>query len=93
MQCRRVDETCGIANWGIALSDWGNPFAPGMKEESQLRAGRESAERGKTAGAKTERERAYQTAVGKLYQRIRGHAAASALDSVSRRHGRSGREI
>src|ERR1700730_13302429 len=42
---RRVDETCGIADWGIALSDWGNPFAPGMKEESQLRAGRESAER------------------------------------------------
>src|ERR1700740_848864 len=23
------DPTCGIAYWGIALSDWSNPFAPG----------------------------------------------------------------
>jgi len=61
------DETCGIAYWGIALSDWSNPFAPGMKDKSQLQAGRESAERGKTVGAKTERERAYVAAVGKLY--------------------------
>ena len=22
--------TCGIAHWGIALSDWSNPFAPGI---------------------------------------------------------------
>jgi len=61
------DATCGIAYWGIALSDWSNPFAPGMKDKSQLQAGRESAERGKTVGAKTERERAYLAAVGKLY--------------------------
>ena len=61
------DATCGIAYWGIALSDWSNPFAPGMKDKSQLQAGRESAERGKTLGAKTERERAYVAAVGKLY--------------------------
>jgi hypothetical protein len=24
------DGTCTIAYWGIALSDWGNPFAPGI---------------------------------------------------------------
>ncbi len=63
----KEDATCGIADWGIALSDWGNPFAPGMKDKSQLQAGRKSAEGGKTAGAKTERERAYVAAVGKLY--------------------------
>src|SRR3977135_4513908 len=40
------DTTCGIAYWGIALSDWSNPFAPGMKDKGQLQAGRESAERG-----------------------------------------------
>ncbi len=62
-----VDATCGIAYWGIALSDWSNPFAPGAKDKSQLQAGRESEERGKTVGAKTERERAYLAAVGKLY--------------------------
>jgi hypothetical protein len=61
------DPTCGIAHWGIALSDWSNPFATGMKDRGQLQLGRESAERGKIVGAKTDRERAYIAAVGKLY--------------------------
>jgi tetratricopeptide (TPR) repeat protein len=62
------DATCGIAYWGIALSDWSNPFAEGMKDHGQLQAGRESVERGKKVGAKTDRERAYLAAVGKLYR-------------------------
>jgi hypothetical protein len=62
-----TDETCAIAYWGIALSNWSNPFAPGEKDKSQLQAGRESAERGKAVVAKTERERAYIAAIGKLY--------------------------
>lgn len=61
------DATCGIAYWGIALSDWSNPFALGAKDKSQLQAGLTNAERGKTVGAKTERERTYIAAVGKLY--------------------------
>jgi tetratricopeptide (TPR) repeat protein len=61
------DATCGIAYWGIALSDWSNPFAAGMKDKSHLQAGQESVGRGETVGAKTERERAYIAAVGKLY--------------------------
>jgi hypothetical protein len=61
------DPTCGIAHRGIALSQWSNPFAAGMKASSQLQAGRESAERGKTAGARSERERAYIAAVASLY--------------------------
>jgi hypothetical protein len=61
------DPTCGIAYWGIALSDWSNPFAPGAKDKSQLQAGRENLERGKAVGAKTEREREYLAAVDKLY--------------------------
>jgi hypothetical protein len=60
------DSTCGMAYWGIALSDWSNPFALGTKDQSQLQAGWESAERGKKVGAGTERERAYLAAVGKL---------------------------
>ncbi len=63
----KSDPTCGIVHWGIALSQWSNPFAAGMKDNSQLQAGRESAERGKAAGAKTERERAYIAAVASLY--------------------------
>jgi hypothetical protein len=61
------DASCGIAYWGISLSDWTNPFAPGMKDKGQLQLGRESAVRGKNVGSKTERERAYVAAVGKLY--------------------------
>jgi len=61
------DPTCGVAYWGIALSDWSNPFAAGLKDKSQLQAGRESVERGKTVGTKTERERAYISAVASLY--------------------------
>ena len=63
----REDPTCAIAYWGIALSDWGNPFAPGIIDMSLLQLGRESAERGERRGAKTDRERAYLEAVGKLY--------------------------
>jgi tetratricopeptide (TPR) repeat protein len=63
----KSDPTCGIAHWGIALSQWSNPFGAGMKDKSQLQAGRESAERGKVAGARTERERAYIAAVANLY--------------------------
>jgi hypothetical protein len=63
----REDATCGIAYWGIALSDWSNPFAPGMKDKGQLQLGRQSMKRGKIVGAKTERERANLVAVGKLY--------------------------
>jgi tetratricopeptide (TPR) repeat protein len=87
------DAACGIAYWGIALSDWSNPFAPGMKEKSQLQAGRESAERGKTVGAKTERERAYVASVGKLYsdyestpQRARLIAYRDAMTEVAAKY-------
>jgi|ERR1035438_539924 hypothetical protein len=89
----KEDATCGIADWGIALSDWGNPFAPGMKDKSQLQAGRESAEGGKTVGAKTERERAYVAAVGKLYsdyentpQRARLIAYRDAMGDVAAKY-------
>jgi hypothetical protein len=62
------DPTCAIAYWGIALSDWGNPFAPGAIDIRLLQLGRESAERGARRGARTDRERAYLEAVGKLYR-------------------------
>jgi hypothetical protein len=87
------DATCGIAYWGIALSDWSNPFAPGAKDKSQLQAGHESAARGKTASAKTEREQAYIAAVGKLYsdyestpQRARFIAYRDAMAEVAAKY-------
>lgn len=63
----QADAACGIAYWGIALSSWSNPFAPGAKDTSQLQAGQKSVERGQTVGAKSVRERSYLAAVAKLY--------------------------
>src|SRR5271154_4156584 len=63
----REDPACAIAYWGIALSEWSNPFAPGQQDKGQLQLGRQSAERGKERGTKTDRERAYLEAVSKLY--------------------------
>ncbi len=87
------DPTCGIAYWGISLSDWSNPFASGIKDKGQLQLGRESVERGKSVGAKTERERAYLAAVGALYtdfesapQRVRLLAYRDAMGNVAAKY-------
>lgn len=87
------DSACGIAYWGIALSDWSNPFAPGKKDQSQLQAGYESVERGKAVGTKTDREREYLAAVGKLYsnfqsipQRARLIAYRDAMKEVAAKY-------
>ena len=89
----REDASCGTAYWGIALSDWSNPFAPGMKDTSQLQAGRDSAERGRKLGAKTEREQSYLAAVSKLYsdyestqQRTRLIAYREAMGEVAAKY-------
>ena len=89
----KSDPGCGIAYWGIALSQWSNPFAVGMKDKSQLQAGHESAQRGQATGAKTERERAYITAVAKLYadfgttpQRTRVLAYRDAMENVAMKY-------
>ena len=75
------DASCGIAYWGIALSEWSNPFAIGSKDKSQLQAGRTSAELGAKTGTKTERERAYISAVTNLYQNFENTAQISRLIS------------
>jgi hypothetical protein len=86
----KSDATCVIAYWGIALSQWSNPFAVGLKDQSQLQLGHESADRGKALGAKTDRERAYVAAVAKLYgnfestpQRARFIAYRDAMEAVA----------
>jgi tetratricopeptide (TPR) repeat protein len=63
----KADSSCAMAYWGIALSQWSNPFAAGLKSASQMQDGRRAAEQGQAIGAKTDRERAYITAVSKLY--------------------------
>ena len=87
------DATCTIAYWGIALSDWGNPFVPGLKDKSLLALGHESVERGDRLGATTDRERAYLVAVGKLYgdfestpQKARWLAYRNAMETVASKY-------
>jgi hypothetical protein len=89
----KEDPTCAIAYWGIALSDWSNPFAPGQKAKGQLELGRQSAESGMKLGAKTERERAYLAAASSLYndfestpQQVRLLAYRDAMGSLAAKY-------
>jgi hypothetical protein len=88
----KTDPSCGIAHWGIALSSWGNPFAAGIRPAPQLQLGRDAVERGRQAGAKTDRERGYVDAVSHLYadaqkndQRARVLAYRDAMADLSAR--------
>jgi hypothetical protein len=87
------DPNCAIAYWGIALSDWGNPFAPGLVDKKLLQLGHDSIEHGEALGAKTDRERGYLAAVEKLYgdfetapQKARWLAYRDAMDNVANRY-------
>jgi hypothetical protein len=62
-----ADPTCGIAEWGLALSRWGNPFTASLRPIKQLEQGLADVQRAQRIGAKTERERAYITAAAALY--------------------------
>jgi hypothetical protein len=62
-----ADPSCAIAEWGIALSRWSNPFAAGIRPAGVLQQGRAAVEHAKAIGTKTERERAYVDAVSRLY--------------------------
>ncbi len=87
------DPSCAMAYWGIALSNWGNPFAAGLKPQAQLEQGLKAVEQARATGAKTERERAYIEAVAHLYddaantdQRSRILAYENATAAVSAAH-------
>lgn len=67
-QILATDSTCAMAYWGLALSNWTNPFVVNARGEAQLRAGREFTDRaGQLAAAATGRERGYVKAVARLY--------------------------
>ena len=60
------DPSCGMAWWGVAMSRWGNPFAP-ARPVAALEQGREAIAKARAAGAKTERERQYIEAAAALF--------------------------
>jgi hypothetical protein len=81
------DSTCAMAYWGIALSRWMNPMAPGVRVPAQLAPGKQAADAAlRVASRATARERLYIKAVETLYenyehvdQRARVDAYAQAM--------------
>ena len=75
----KADPECGIAYWGIALSLLWNPHtAPPAKN---LAEGAAAIAKGKSVGAKTQRERDYLDALGAMY------ADYDKVDHRTRLHG------
>jgi hypothetical protein len=74
----KADPSCAMAEWGIALSRWSNPFAVGIRPAGPLQQGRDAVARARTIGTKTDRERAYVDAVSQLY------ADAATVDQATR---------
>jgi hypothetical protein len=63
-----ADSTCAMAQWGIALSRWSNPMAPGNRSVAQLQQGKLAVDAAtRLASGASERERGYINAVGMLY--------------------------
>lgn len=77
-----ADSTCAMAQWGLALAYWNNPFAGGPEGED-LAAGARAAERASAIGAPTERERDYIAAVAALYRDYSATSNARRLESYS----------
>jgi hypothetical protein len=72
-----------MADWGIALSSWGNPFAPGLKPRARLEQGREAIEAARAARPKTRRERDYIAAASELYDVFEIRIQQRRLDAYS----------
>jgi tetratricopeptide (TPR) repeat protein len=64
----KADPGCAIAYWGIALSQWGNPFGANNRSPQTLQGGWASAQKGLALGPKTPREREFISAVAELYK-------------------------
>lgn len=84
------DPNCAMAHWGIALSQWGNPFA-GLKAARTIELTKASIDTAIKTGSPTARERAYIAAVGQLVtsvdpttQGARMAAYETAMENVSR---------
>lgn len=89
-----ADPNCAMAQWGLAMSRWTNPMAPGNRAPAALAAGRQATEAGaRLAANATQRERDWIAAVGQLYQgyetrdqRTRQVAYADAMGALSAKY-------
>ena len=87
----KADPECGIAYWGIALSLLWNPHA--TPPAKNLAEGAAVIAKGKTVGAKTQRERDYIDTLGLMYadyekvdHRTRLLAYAKAMEQLAQRY-------
>src|SRR6266700_4925815 len=87
----KADPECGIAYWGTALSLLWNPHVP--TPAKNLAEGADAIAKGKSVGAKTQRERDYLDALGAMYadyenvdHRTRMQAYAKAMEQLAQRY-------
>jgi hypothetical protein len=85
----KTDPACAMAYWGIALTQWGNPFA-GLRSAPAIAAGKAAIEKGQTTGSPTAREKGYIDAAAGLFssadpgtQRARVLAYEHATETVA----------
>jgi hypothetical protein len=86
------DPSCGIATWGIASVLIGNTFSVGPNP-AELQRAQQAIERGRTIGAKTQRERDYIEAVAAYYdhfterlQPVRMRSLSDAFEVLAARY-------
>ena len=63
----KTDPSCAMAYWGIAINRRANPLA-GAPDAAALKDGYEAAEKAKSIGAKTDRERDFVAAIESYYK-------------------------
>jgi hypothetical protein len=86
------DPRCVMAQWGVAMSWWGNPFG-GFRSPQALKAGLAATDAAKGRGAGTDREKAYVAAVDLLFrdaatvdQRTRTVAYEKAMEALAAKY-------
>ncbi len=89
LEATKLDPTCGIAHWGVAMTYYHPIWAPPNAQE--FAAGQAAAEAGAKAGAKSDREKRYIDAIGAYYARVdgrdpraRANAYRAAMEQLAR---------
>ena len=87
-----ADPQCVMAQWGIAMSWWGNPFA-GFRSPQAVKTALTALDAAKATGAGTDREKAYLAAVDLLFrdaatcdQRTRSVKYEKAMEALAASH-------
>ena len=73
-----ADPSCAMAEWGIALSRWGNPFNVALRAPGPLKDGQAAVDRARALKPATPREQGYVDAVAALF------TSADTLDQRTR---------